>query len=125
MQEVAKFTLHSYNRLTYVEVLFNYANLSESVDCSDRVLKKFFQCALQCAKQGNIMTFKCFELGFILKFPIFGVLLRAFFSRFRRLRQGDSLYVYHHALAFESDFLLEQRSTLNDECTLRQYQWCF
>ena len=35
---------------------------------------------------------------------------------FRRLRRADSMYVYHHTLAFEPDFFLEQRSTLNSGC---------
>ena len=38
------------------------------------------------------------------------------FPTVRRLKRADSMYVYHYTLAFEPDFALEQRSTLNSEC---------
>ena len=44
---------------------------------------------------------------------------------FYRLRNAESVYVYHYTLAFKSDVLLERHSTeiLNDlRCT---YQWRF
>ena len=39
--------------------------------------------------------------------------LYVIFPAFRRLRRADSMYDYHYTLAFEPDFLLEPRSTLN------------
>ena len=38
------------------------------------------------------------------------------FPAFRRLACADSMHVYQYTLAFEPDFLLEQRSTLNSGC---------
>ena len=41
----------------------------------------------------------------------------SFFPRYAGSgRRADSMYVYHYTLAFEPDFLLEQRNTLNSGC---------
>ena len=42
--------------------------------------------------------------------------LNVIFSTFCRLRSPDSMNGYHCTLAFEPDFLSEQRSTLNSGC---------
>ena len=39
------------------------------------------------------------------------------FPEFRKVRRADSMYIYHYTLAFEPDFILDQRSTFNSECS--------
>ena len=38
------------------------------------------------------------------------------FPAFCRLTRANLLYIYYYTLAFEPDFVLEQRSILNSEC---------
>ena len=46
----------------------------------------------------------------------------SFIPAFRTLSRANSMYVYLNTLAFEPDFLLEQRSTLIPETLLDEYQ---
>ena len=59
-----------------------------------------------------------------VRFSIKKVDFTSLFPTFRRLRR-DSMYVYHHTLAFEPGFSLSYRSALNFECIPGEYQWRF